>query len=483
MNWILVAEIGYTIIIFFVCLHIIYNTASTTKTLAYILVAIFIPVIGATIYFVVGTNYRKNKLYSKKILNDGNLLNEVREKINLDSEKAWDTAEPEVQKHKKLARFLLKDSDSPLTSNNEVELLLNGEDKFPVVIEALKNAKHHIHIEYYIFEDEEIGNRIADILMQKAAEGVQVRFIYDDFGSRSIRKKIVPQLIEAGVEAYPFYRIYFMALANRVNYRNHRKIIVVDGCIGFTGGINVADRYINSPDKPEQLYWRDTHVKITGPGVYYLQYLFICDWNFCAGQELPINKDYFCTKPSPKGRALVQIAASGPDSDTPTIMFSLLQTIGVAENELLITTPYFIPGESILDALNVAAISGVKVKLLVPKKSDSAFVGAAARSYYAELLDSGVEVYLYEKGFVHAKTLVSDGQLAIIGTANMDHRSFELNFEVNSMIYDEGIAKQLRDAFYNDLKDAVKIDPERWNKRRIYKQLPERIARLLSPLL
>ena len=220
MNWILVAEIGYTIIIFFVCLHIIYNTASTTKTLAYILVAIFIPVIGATIYFVVGTNYRKNKLYSKKILNDGNLLNEVREKINLDSEKAWDTAEPEVQKHKKLARFLLKDSDSPLTSNNEVELLLNGEDKFPVVIEALKNAKHHIHIEYYIFEDEEIGNQIANILMQKAAEGVQVRFIYDDFGSRSIRKKIVPQLIEAGVEAYPFYRIYFMALANRVNYRN-----------------------------------------------------------------------------------------------------------------------------------------------------------------------------------------------------------------------------------------------------------------------
>ncbi|MBW4888748.1 cardiolipin synthase [Mucilaginibacter sp. HMF5004] len=483
MNWILLGEIGYTLVIVFVCLNIIYNTASTTKTLAYVLVVIFLPVIGIGIHLMFGANYRKNKLYSKKIANDSSLLNSIRKKINIESEKAWDTAEPEVQKHKKLAHFLLNDSDSPLTANNEVKLLLNGENKFPEVIAALKSAKHHIHIEYYIFEDEEIGNEIADILMQKAHEGVQVRFIYDDFGSRSIRKKIVPALLDAGVEALPFFKVYFILLANRVNYRNHRKIIIVDGHTAFTGGINVSDRYINKPHDKSQIYWRDTHVKIVGPGVYYLQYLFICDWNFCSDQQLPITEEYFCTTPSPKGKAMVQIAASGPDSDTPTIMFSLLQTIGLAENEILITTPYFIPGENLLDALNVAAISGVKVKILVPGKSDSAFVDAAARSYYAELLDSGVEIYLYQKGFIHAKTLVSDGQLSIIGTANMDHRSFELNFEVNSMIYDEAISKQLRDAFYDDLKHSVRINTTRWNNRRVYRQLPEKVARLLSPLL
>ncbi len=481
MNWILLAEIAYSLIILVTCLHIIYNSPVATKTLAYILVTVFMPVIGIGLYFLVGTNYRKNKLYSKKIVEDDKMLNDIRKRITVESEKAWNTGEPEVQKHKKLARFLLNDSMSPLSGNNEVKLLINGEEKFPEVIAALQNAKHHIHIEYYIFEDEVIGNQIKDILIQKAQEGVAVRFIYDDFGSRSIRKRLVPQLLAAGVQAFPFYKIYFILLANRINYRNHRKIIVVDGHIGFVGGINVSDRYINN--KKGQMYWRDTHVKITGPGAYYLQYLFICDWNFCSDERLNPERDFFVTKPDRKGDAIVQIAASGPDSDTPTIMFSLMQVFGIAENEILITTPYFIPGENVLDAIQMAAISGVKVKILVPGKSDSAFVDYAARSYYGDLLDIGVEIYMYKKGFIHAKTIVSDGQLAIIGTANMDHRSFELNFEVNSMIYDTKIAEQLRDAFYNDLKHSVKIDPKRWENRPAYKQLPEKIARLMSPLL
>ena len=179
---------------------------------------------------------------------------------------------------------------------------------------------------------------------------------------------------------------------------------------------------------------------IKGPGVYYLQYLFICDWNFCAGVKLPVDPEFFCSEKSKTRDAIVQIAASGPDSDTPTIMFSLMETIGMAQDELLITSPYFIPGESVLNALCVAAMSGVNIKLLVPDKSDSALVNAAAKSYYSEILDAGVEIYLYQKGFVHAKTMVADGQLAIVGTANMDHRSFELNFEVNAMIYDNEIA-------------------------------------------
>jgi cardiolipin synthase A/B len=483
MNWALLADIFYGLIIIVICVHIIYYTPSADKALAYVLITIFMPVIGVAVYLAFGVNHRKQKLYSKKIINDKALLEEVRKRITLESEKAWNTPEPAIQKHKKLALYLLNDGMSPLSGNNEVKLLINGEQKFPEVIQALKNARHHIHIQYYIFEDGEIGEQIKEILIQKAKEGVQVRFIYDDFGSRSIRKEFVDELINGGVEAYPFYKVIFILFANRVNYRNHRKTIIVDGCIGFTGGINVSDYYINSKDRPNQVFWRDTHVKIMGPGVYYLQYLFVCDWNFCSGKRLKLHKDYFCTEPNPKGKAIVQIAASGPDSDVPTLMFSMQQAISLAEKELLITTPYFIPGENIMNALHVAALSGVQIKILVPGKSDSAFIDAAARSYYGELLAAGVEIYLYKKGFVHAKTMVSDSQLSIIGTANMDHRSFELNFEVNSMIYDTTTARQLRDIFFDDIKDSIRINPNTWKRRPFRKQLPEKLVRLLSPLL
>jgi cardiolipin synthase A/B len=480
MSWILLADIAYIVIVIVVSLHIIYNTPSTSKALAYVLIVIFIPVVGIPVFFALGVNFRKKKLYSKKIIRDKTALADLRRRITLETEKAWDTKEPAIQKHKKLAQYLLNDDMSPLLGGNEVKLLINGENKFPEVLKALKSAKHHIHIEYYIFEDGEVADQIKDVLIQKAKQGVAVRFIYDDFGSRSIRKEFVAELQAAGVEAFPFYKIIFILLANRVNYRNHRKIIIVDGYIGFTGGINVSDRYVNKPGQP---YWRDTHVKITGPGVYYLQYVFICDWNFCSGKHLKLERDFFWTKPIDNCKATIQIAASGPDSDRPALMYSMEQTISLAEKELLITTPYFIPGEAILDALEIAALSGVSVKILVPDKSDSKLVNAAARSYYGDLLAAGVEIYLYKKGFVHAKTLVSDGQLVIIGTANMDHRSFELNFEVNSMIYDIPVAEQLRDVFYKDIKDAQRLSPRAWSKRSFYKQLPEKVARLLSPLL
>ncbi|MGN6178365.1 MAG: cardiolipin synthase [Mucilaginibacter sp.] len=477
MNWYLLAIVAYLALVVFVCLRILYDIQSTSKAFAYLLVTLLLPGIGMAIYFAVGANYRKNKLYSKKIINDNKLLAEIRENIVHESEKTWETGESAVKSHKELARLLLHDN-SPLTGNNNVRLLLNGEHKFPEVIPALEAAKHHIHMEYYIFEDDTIGNQIKEILIRKASEGVKVRFIYDDFGSRSIRDGFVKELRDGGVEAYPFYKIWFIALSNRTNYRNHRKIIVIDGCTGFVGGINVSDRYIN-PAKP---YWRDTHVMIKGPGVYYLQYLFICDWNFCRGTRLPIVPEYFCSKTT-QSKAIVQIAASGPDSDTPTIMYALLQTISMAKEELLITSPYFIPGETILDALCASAMSGVKIKLLVPFKSDSALVNAAARSYYNEILEAGVEVYLYKKGFVHAKTVVADGQLAIIGTANMDHRSFELNFEVNAMIYDTVLATELKQAFEEDLKHSVKINAKDWARRTLFKQLPEKLCRLFSPLL
>ena len=483
MNWLLIAEIAYVIILVSVCLRIVYDTRSTTKTLAYLLFATFVPIFGMIFYFFFGINYRHRKMYSKKLFENDDLAAKFRQDLLQYSEETFQEHNTEVISNKELAFMVLKDSMSPLTSKNAVKLLVNGENKFPEVLKAIQNAKHHVHIEYYIFEDDEIGAALAEAMINKARAGVKVRFIYDDFGSRDIRKKLVPKLIENGVEAYPFLKVHFILLANRLNYRNHRKIIVIDGYTSFVGGINVSDRYINN--NSNQRYWRDTHLRIDGPGTQYLQYLFLCDWNFCSDSILQPNK-YFFPAPVQQVAAqnkIVQIAASGPDSESPTILFSTLQAINLATKEILISSPYFIPGESLLDALTISSLSGISVKLLVPRKSDSVLVNAAARSYYNDLLKGGVEIYQYQKGFMHAKTMVTDKKVAIVGTANMDFRSFDLNFEVNAIVYDTQIASELSDIFYNDLKDAIKIDAAQWANRPLYRQLLEKSARLLSPLL
>lgn len=481
MNWILAAEITYLLLLVVVCLRIIYETRTTTKTLAYLMLSIFVPFIGMIFYFFFGTNYRKRKLYTKKEIKDEILLGEFKKNSQRFTTEMLSKSDPSFQSNKELAHLLQKDLNSPPMRKNKVKLLLNGEDKFPEVLEALRAAKHHIHLEYYIVEEGEISRQLEEILLQKAKEGVEIRFIYDDFGSRSIRKKMAKRLADGGVKVFPFYKIRFILFANRLNYRNHRKIIIIDGQTAFTGGINISDRYINN--KKSKLYWRDTHLRIDGPGVYYLQYLFIADWNFCSEEELQPGH-FLPESPIEHGEnTVVQIAASGPDSDQPSILFSVLQSVFLAQEEILITTPYFIPGESILEALKVAALSGLKVKLLVPGVSDSMFVNAAARSYYEDMLQAGVEIYRYHKGFIHAKTLVADGKLSVIGSANMDYRSFELNFEVNAVIYDQAFSQKLREVFYQDICDASRIDPQAWTSRSVSTQLAEKIARLVSPLL
>jgi len=485
MNWLLLYEIGYIIVLILFCLRIIYDTKSASKALGYMLLVIFLPIIGIVFYSTFGTNYRKRKIYSKKLIEDDRQAKKLRDDIFQYSKQTFDEGGIALQSSKELAYMLAKDSASALTANNDVKLLVNGENKFPLVMQAILDAKDHIHMEYYIYEDDEIGKAIEKLLIQKAEEGVTVRFIYDDFGSRAIRNKLVTRLKNGGVKAFPFYKVVFMAAANRINYRNHRKIIVVDGKVGFVGGINVSDRYINRYTGERKVYWRDTHIRIEGPGVLYLQRLFLSDWNFCAKDNIQRNDLYFPKPPSfpVKGNKIVQIAASGPDSDTPTILYSLLQTISLAATEILITTPYFLPGESILDSLIIASLGGVSVKLLVPGLSDSTIVNAAARSYYDDLLAAGVEIYLYRKGFVHAKTVVADRKIAIIGTANMDYRSFDLNFEVNAIVYDAEFAIELADVFYEDLKCAEKIVLHDWRSRPMYSQLLEKTARLVSPLL
>lgn len=485
MNTVLIAEIIYFLIVIVVCLRVLYDTQSVNKSISYLLVVIFLPVIGILIYFTFGVNYRNRKMYSKKLIDNEKLEEQYKERILSESRKIIHSSDGKMGDHKALAKLLLHEDHSPLTRHNQAEILINGEEKFPKVKEELLKARHHIHMEYYIYEPDTIGLEIAEILMAKAKEGVEVRLIYDDFGSRGIRRDLVHRMREAGVEVKPFYKIRIIALANKINYRNHRKIIVIDGKIGFVGGLNIANHYINDPAYPTPVYWRDIHLFMHGPVVRSLQFLFMGDWNFCANDDLQPSADYFPRfddlASSPGLR--MQIAASGPDSDSPVILYSILQAIMLAKKEILITTPYFIPGESLKDLLIVAAKGGIAVHLMVPEKSDSRFVNLASQSYYPELLKAGVKIHRYRKGLVHSKTMVIDGEIAIIGTANMDIRSFDLNFEVNAVIYSKEKAEELREIFFTDASESCLLGLEEWQARSKWLFLAEKLARLMSPLL
>lgn len=485
MNWLLFGEIVYILIVIMVCLRILHDTRSTTKTMSYILLVIFLPFVGIILYFSLGVNYRNRKIYSKKLVKDVDLDQRLRKEILSSSNRIMETGNEVLKENMALAKLVLHEELSPITRNNSTEILVNGEEKFPKVLEVLESAQDHIHMEYYIYEPDQIGRKIAEVLKRKAREGVTVRFIYDDFGSRKVRRQLVAELRNAGVHAVPFYKIKLILLANRINYRNHRKIIVVDGSEAFVGGINVSDDYINYKGDDEPAYWRDMHLHMTGPVVHHLQYLFMGDWNFCAGDNLEPNKVYFpdFSEIHHPGDRYMQIVASGPDSDSPAILYSILQGVMLAESEILITTPYFIPGESLMDLLVISAKSGVDVHILIPAVGDSLVVNSAAQSYYLELLEAGVHIHRYTKGFVHSKTMVVDGEIVMIGTANMDIRSFDLNFEVNAIIYDEEDASRMRQIFFDDVEHAVEIDLQQWKGRPKHIQLLERVARLVSPLL
>ena len=483
MNWIIIGEIVYSLLMVFVILRVLLDTRSSTKALAYILFIIFVPFIGIIFYFTVGVNYRKRKLYSKKIVEDEPFRKSIKERMNIYSESIRNSGlvAPEYQN---LSEFILRSGFSPLTANNKVKLLVNGEEKFPELLHALENATSHIHLEYYIYEEDVTGNAVADVLIKKAQKGVEVRFMYDDFGSR-LSRTFIKRLEDGGVQTIPFYRIIWYAFANRLNYRNHRKIIIIDGTLSFIGGINMSDRYRNDLQQENKLFWRDTHLMIEGPSTGYLQYLFLCDWNFCSPNRLVYGETYFPTPTDFKTieNDIVQIAASGPDSTQPIIFYSILQAIASAKKNIYITSPYFIPGDSLMDVLIIAIQSGLDVKIIIPGASDTKMVDAAARAYYTVLLKFGAKIYQYHKGFIHAKTLVIDDNLAIVGSANMDYRSFDLNFEVNAMIYSTTIAKQLTEIFEQDLKASELIDAEQWLSRPKYMKLWERTVRLLSPFL
>lgn len=472
-------EVLYLVGIIFLAGKIIMDTKNTGKTLAYLMLIIFLPVIGIIIYFVFGVNYRKNKFYSFKIARNEQIYQGVSAYIRKTHYKTLKNHTEEIGQFLTTVNYLYNASYSPLSPGNHAEILINGEGKFEKVFKVIEKAVHHIHLEYYIYDNDGIGNRLADLLIKKAEEGVIVRFLYDDMGSGKIGRKLLRRLKEGGVQLSPVNKITFRLLANRVNYRDHRKIIIVDGAEVFTGGINVSDKYINP--NPIQ-YWRDVHLYIKGEAAFYFQFLFLSNWIFATEKIPEISKLYFDYKNKEEGNSLIQTAASGPDTK-PSIMLSTASAVLSARKRIYIVTPYFIPVETVLNAIKQAALSGVDVRLMVPKSGDSMVVNAAAYSYYEELLENNVRIFFYKKGFIHAKTMIVDDNFSSVGTANMDVRSQELNFEVNALVFNEEINDKLQNLFHEDMNDCEEVSLESWRKRPKTKVFFEHLARLLSPLI
>lgn len=475
--------IAYFLLLFYTLIKILLDTHSTSKTLAYILLVVLVPLLGIILYFSVGINYRHNESKKRGKRSLDNINAQFKKNIPDYTNKLLDARMDEFGQYAQLVEFVHKIGGEYLSLNN-LKLLINGEEKFPEVLKTLETATSFIHMEYYDWENDTRGNQIKDVLIRKVKEGVKVRVLFDDYASRKIKHNIVKELKANGIEIYPVIKLKLVAFANRINHRDHRKVIIMDGHTAFVGGINISDRYDNSIDTG--LFWRDTHVKIMGPAVLNMQRHFIVNWNACQPDKLDVTEELFPTKnqdKTPENGELTQIVGGGPIYPLSNIMSTYFRIFTLAKKKLYVTNPYFIPNDSILNSLKEAAISGVDVRLMIPEKSDSAIVGAASKFYFEELLQTGVKIYMYKKGFVHAKTVVADDFLSVVGTANMDIRSFDLNFEIMSLNYGKSFSKELEGAFFNDLKECDELTYDEWIQNSILKKLTYSIARLISAFL
>lgn len=457
---------------------VLLNNVDPSKTLSYLIILALFPFFGLVIYYLFGQQYRKTKIFDRKHIANSEVISYVSDAYKLehsDLEIINNTLDDKI----KLVKLINSSERSPVIFNNDITILRNGEHKFKILLEDLKNAGQHIHLEYYIIKDDTIGNKIIDIICEKASEGIDVKLSYDDVGS-SLKSSTKRRLRKSGVRLEPFMPVLFSSLTGKSNYRNHRKLAIIDGEIGYVGGINISDNYVNTPQS--NLYWRDTHLRLQGDVVKVLQFHFLTTWDFVTADKLQVKSSYF-PKLESLGDYPVQIAASGPDTDWANIMEAILTAINNAENYIYITTPYFIPNPQIITALQVAARIGVQVKLLIPKESDSWIAKHATNSFIEELLSSGVKVYAYNKGFIHAKTMVVDDVFSTVGTCNLDNRSFNMNFEINALMYDRENSEILKSHFIQDLKDANEVDLEIWKNRSQFIKLSESFSRLWSPLL
>ncbi|TLS37801.1 cardiolipin synthase [Pseudalkalibacillus caeni] len=477
-NWLLgVISILFSLSAFFIGIVIFLENRHPSKTITWLIVLAVFPVVGFVFYIVFGQDYRKKKLFQKKAELDEQAFMRIEGNRTLN--------ENELEKmgdHQKLLFRLAHNlGKSPISFATATEVLTNGKETFDEILKALEQATHHIHLEYYIVRSDEIGEQIKEVLIRKAKEGVEVRFLYDSVGSWKLSKTYISELLAAGVQMISFSPVRLPFLNNKINFRNHRKIIVIDGTIGFSGGLNIGDEYLGR-NKYFGL-WRDTHLLLKGEAVRSLQLIFLRDWYYMTDQAL-LDQDYL----SPDLEVLsdtggVQMIAGGPDQHWETIKNLFFSMIVSAKKSIYITSPYFIPDEDILSALKVAALSGIDVRIIVPDRPDKRIVFYASRSYFPELLDAGVKVYEYKEGFLHSKVIIVDNELASIGTSNMDMRSFHLNFEVNTFLFKTNSTTKLVKDFLNDLDHSKPIEFVHFNKRPILARVVESTSRLLSPLL
>jgi cardiolipin synthase len=484
MDWGVVTK--YTLIFLYIAtvtgiaFKIVLENRNPVRTLAWMLVLILLPLAGIVLYFYFGTNFRKVKMFSMKELGDFKWLQYMSEDQKQRIKKAEFLKKEDMETTRRLMTLLLNNSKALLSRHNSLEVLNNGEETFSAIFRAISKARRYIHLEYYIIEEGELGDRLKNVLIRKASEGVEVRLIYDDVGCWRLSKKFISEMRQAGIQVYPFLPVRFPLFTGKVNYRNHRKVIVIDGETGFLGGLNFADRYLHG--LPGIGMWRDTHLKIKGEAINSLHFVFLTDWYF-ACRELLLDKEEYLPARRVDGNTVVQVVSSGPDSDWTSIQQAYFTLINMATKYVFISTPYFMPGETTVNCMKTAAMSGVDVRLMIPYKSDSALTYWCTRSYVEELLVAGVRVFHYKKGFNHSKVIVTDGLISSVGTANMDLRSFEQNFELNLIIYDRNVSKKLATDFLVDLDASEEINIHHWKFRSKKEKIKESVARLFAPLL
>lgn len=448
----------------------------------WLLVLYFIPIVGFLLYLLIGQDMHKHKMFKTKEIED-ELNSAIRRQEEIIDRHEFAFRNPDMNRFSNLVYYNLEADNSVYTDDNDVEIYTNGRDKFRTLLEEIEKAEKYIHIQYYIIRNDEIWQKIEEALAKKAEQGVEVRVLFDSMGCHGMRARDWKRMRGEGIEAVEFFPAHLGRMHLRVNYRNHRKIVVIDGKTAFLGGFNIGREYLGLEKKFG--FWRDTHMKITGSSVLSVHIRFILDWNYASKQNLfredrffELEEDYM-----PEGNTGMQIITSGPDSKYQEIRDNYLKLISKARDHIYIQTPYFIPDESVKDALIIAARSGVDVQIMIPCKPDHPFVYWATFSHIGDMLEAGAKCYTYDNGFLHSKGVMVDGLVSCYGTANMDIRSFRLNFEINATIYSEETTRQFEEIFKTDLEECTLVTSYLYAKRSYLIRFKEQFSRLLSPLL
>lgn len=464
----------------FAIIIVFFERRAPKSVWAWLLLLFFLPGVGFIFYLFLGEDMHKRKMFRDKELED-DLHEAIRnQRAQLKKRRPWRTDE-DIAGYTDLIMYNMETADAILLADNDIDIFTDGNEKFDALIEDLEKAEHFIHLQYYIIRNDVLFQRIVEVLKKKASEGVEVRVLFDGMGCRSVGKSFWRKLEKAGIQTAEFFPVILRRFQLRINYRNHRKIAVIDNRVAYVGGFNIGREYIDLDEKFG--HWRDTHLRIRGMGVMGLQLRFILDWNYAAKDKLQNEMYYMEPEQGVRDHCEVQIISSGPDNSLEQIRDNYIKLISGAKKRICIQTPYFIPDESVMNALLIAVRSGVEVNLMIPCMPDHPFVYWATYSYMGDLLSAGANCYTYDNGFLHSKGIIVDGEVFCYGTANMDIRSFALNFEVNAVVYSRVKAREMEEIFRRDLKSCTQITRDDYASRKLLIRFKEQVCRLMSPLL